>query len=281
MRVSFALLFVIALGGCSGFRTAPPTSGASAAQMGRVYFQGTGSDHEVRRFHKILEIALDDNHLQRVDSSKDADAVVKATINIEEKTTFLHVPRVLATVTSNDNKRYQFQQCNGMSTRSGSYSHTADYVTFEVPQDWAQAHPHFAVYIDESKFKGHGDLIASFKKNLNEKGYKIANDPSASDGALTSIMMQMMDVPMSVLRRDIQYEVFDKNGMLYYYTSGRGATDTSYLGLTPPFKVETLPCSNQIKTYKAVDMEDGSWQEARGIAKTISERIGKTIVHSN
>lgn len=281
MKVVFPLLIILGLNGCAKTRSAPAASGETAGQTGKVYFQGSGPDREVRRFQKILEIALDDKHLQLVDSTKDADAVVKATIKIQEKTTYLHIPRFLATVVSNDHKRYELQECNSMSTSEEIYSHKVDYVPFDLPPDWIQAHPHFAVYIDESKFKGHDELIAAFRKRLTEKGYRIANDASGSDGALSSIMMQRLDVPMSVLSRQIQFEVFDKDGKRYYYTSGGGSTDTFYLGVAPPFKLETLPCRQEIKGFRTMDMADGSWREARGIAQTIRERIGKTIVHSN
>jgi hypothetical protein len=281
MKAAFALLIVVGFAGCSKARTAPPSSGASAGQMGKVYFQGTGSEQETRRFQKILEIALDDNDLQRVDSSKDADAVVKATITRRETTTHIRVPRLLVTLVSRDNKKYELEECHGMSTADDIYSNKAEYVApFELPQDWTAAHPHFAIYIDESKFNGYEELIASFKQRLMDKGYKVASEASASDGELSTIRMQRLEVPMRVMNREVEFVVFDKDGRRYYSNAAGEATDITYLGVEPPLKLETLPCREQVKSFKTFDI-DGSSRDAHGIARTISENIGKTVVHSN
>ena len=279
MRANLVWLIVsVFLTGCTTTQQAAP---AEPEKNAKVYYQGKGSERDVRRFRMFLDIALDDRGMAFADSTASADAVVKVQFRQEEGTKTLQAPVVWTTLVSRNGEEYVLRSCNGVSTSTSIYSQPVKYVdAIELPASWKLEHSPFAVYVDDNAFPGFEELLKAVKDRLAQHGYRVVKTRPESDGELKSIKIQKLAIPMRVLYSNRDYEVFDKDSKRFSYTSGKGFDDMTYLGVQPPIKQENLPCRQTLVGFGNNDSQDGFLFDANRIAKAIQEHFSKEA-HSN
>jgi hypothetical protein len=248
-------------------------------QIAKIYFEGEGPERDVKRFQKFLQIAFDDFGLAPTDSARDADATIKMRFSHEDDTEYLYSPVVWMTFISLDHQQYVEKSCNTVSTQTSVFDEPIKYLSkVTIPAKWKKRNPRFTIYINDQEVKGHKELLPTVNQSLTQDGYQIARQPANADAELQSIKLERQAVPMrtSVFYR--HYEVFDRQSKLFYSTSGKGASNITHLDPEPGIKTENLPCGSTVKNFGADN--DGSWGDARDIAKAIREHLDKAT-HSN
>jgi hypothetical protein len=265
--------------GCAGNpQAASPSNDQTKNQTVKVYFQGEGPGREVRRFQKFLEIALDDHGMVRVDSAAKADAVVKLQFNDKEEIAFLHAPVLWMTLSARNGEQYILKSCNTVSTSADVYAEPVKYVDIiKLPAKWERAYPRFAVYIDESSFKGSEEVVKRFKDRLAEQSYRFVKTNSEADAELKSIKVQKLAIPMNTISHSRHYEISYRDSD-HVFSSGNGS-DITYVGVEKSVKTENLPCWSTAETFG--NNNDRFWADADMIAKRIQEQISKKAAHSN
>ena len=258
--------------------TAPSASELGKSQGVKIYFQGEGSDREVKRFQKFLDIALDDYGMARVDSAANADEIVKLQFKTQKGTAHLYTPLVWITLASRNDEEYLFKSCNNVSTDTTVFTEPIKYLDpVKIPANWKKTHPHFAVYIDESGFKSFEELVKLLEKKLVEKNYTVVRNRAEADAVLKSIKIQKLAIPMQTIDHTRSFRIVDQRSGSEYM-SGNGG-EMTYIGAEKSVKVENLPCGPMIQDF-GHHTSDRSWDDASRIADTIQEHVGKAA-HSN
>jgi hypothetical protein len=271
----------VCLIGCAGNRqAAPPDSQLAKVQRTSVYFHGEGSDRDVRRFQKFLEIALEDYDMVLTDASRNADATVKVGIKREDGSGYLYTQLLWITLVSHDGQQFVSKSCGTVSTSNSIFKEPITYVPIEFPVNWEKEHPHFAIYMNDTDLKRFEGLLPGLKKALADKNYRLVKSRAEADGELKKLQIQKLAIPMVTRNLDIDYEVLDKDFNRVSYTSGKGLTSVVYAGAQPAIKLESIPCRLTIETF-SVGASDGFWDKAHRIAGEIQEHIRKTETHSN
>jgi hypothetical protein len=267
--------------GCAGNpHVTLPDAQLTKVQRTGVYFHGEGSDRDVRRFQKFLEIALDDNDMVLTDSSGKADTTVKVRIKRADGSGYLYTQLFWITLGARDGQQFVSKWCGAVGTSDSIFKEPITFVPMEFPVNWTKKYPHFAVYLDDTDLKGFEGLFPFLKKELADKNYRLVKSRAEADGELKRIQIQKLAIPMVTRNLDIDYEVLDKDFNRVSYTSGKRQTRVVYAGVQPAIKLENIPCRQTIETF-SVGAEDGFWNEAHIIADEIQEHIRKIETHSN
>jgi len=276
-RLLCGLICMAFLVRASSPQAAAPKAGSSHPAV-RVFYRGKGADRDVRRFQKFLEIALEDYDITLSDSARDADATANVELSRGEKTEYLYTPLVWMEFTSQAGGNYMAKSCSSVSTSDSVFKEPINVISrITFPQDWKK-HERLAVYIDESAVKALTPLLPALTEGLSSGGHHITNVRAGADVVLQHIRVQNLAVPMRTKVLSITFEVLDRGGARFFYTSGKGATELTYLGADPGIKLENIPCSPTFTTFW--NDNDGTWREARSIAKAIREHFDKAT-HSN
>jgi hypothetical protein len=257
----------------TGCVTKPQAPATKPGQSARVYYQGTGAEHDAKRFGKFLDIALDDNGLVRVDSAANADAVVKVQFEETKEMSSLYAPVLWITFVSPKGEEFVAKSCNSVSSGDSVFRDpikSIDYVKF--PVTWKKVHENFAIYIDKSAHKDLSELVKVVTEGLVEQHYSLVNNRLEADAELKSIVMQKFSVPERTIVHSHSYEIVDKESGRF--SSGTG-NSTTYLGLEESVNVKNLPCGTTMASYGNVGGLDSLWSSASDIAKTIHEHISK------
>jgi hypothetical protein len=248
---------------------------SAKSQGAKVYFRGKGPDHEVRRFQKFLEIALDDVGMTRTDSARDADITVEMDITREDKTEHLYAPVVWIAITSNDHQEYVLKSCNVVSTSNSIFGEPIKSIEpIRLPTAWKKRNSHIAVFLDEPEAKETKDLLSAVKQSLAENGYQIAQNRANADAELHDIRLQKLAIPMKAVTVRRSYEIFDRQSSRSSYARGTGSGDVTYMGVEPGIKLENLPCAGTVEHF-GVD-SDGAWRDASTMVKIIKTHLDKT-----
>ena len=278
MKSGLCGLICITLLGCTSKpQAAPPAVESGKRQAAKVYFHGEGTDRDVKRFPKFLDIALDDYGMTRTDSSKDADATVKMRFSQEDKTQNVYSPVVWITMASRDHQQYIFKSCNSVSTGTSIFDEPIKYIVpFKLPADWKPHNGRMAVYVNGAEVKGLQDLVPNVKQRLADDGYRIAQERGDADAELQSIKLQKLAVPMHIVVANRGFELLDRNSEKFDSSDEYG--DHTYVGVEPGINLENLPCRQSLETFG--NRPDGSWDTAHTIAQKIREHLDQTL-HSN
>jgi hypothetical protein len=267
------LIGVLAMGCASHSPAAPPKTETSKEKTAiKVYYQGQGPDHDVRRFRKFLEIALEDSDLVATDSSRDADAIVKMRFSHEQRTENLYAPVVWITLATPDRQVYTAKSCNSLSTSSSIFNERIESLsTVKLPANWKKHGSAFAIYISDSEMQGTGELLMLVKRRLAEDGYRITGMRGDADATLQSIKVQKLGIPMRVDAYYADEEVLDRNSNRIMYSFGRehhdkGTGHITYLGVEQGIKPENLPCNT---TFSDQIGGDPDWRSASSMAQQI------------
>jgi hypothetical protein len=278
MRIN-PLWFMIGvlLAGCG---TKPQASALKPEKSARVYYEGSGSEHDVKRFGKFLDIALDDSGLVRADSAANADAVVKIQFKQEESTGRLCSPVLWATFISGKGEERTEKICNTVSSGENIFEKPVDDLggPIKLPSNWSKASGKPAIYINDPAFKGSENLLSVLTKLLSSDNYRLVHSRAEADAELKSISLQKLVVPMRILIHSEDYEVFDKNSVRLFSSNGNSQT---YLGVEKSVNVANLPCGSQFDSFGRDDYQDPFWGNAHQIAIKIQEEISKQAAHSN
>lgn len=254
-----------------------PPAGGSPGPTAKIYFQGEGSERDLKRFQKFLDIALDDYGMAQTGSSKDADVTVKMHLSHEEETQNLYAPVVWVTMASRDHEQYIFKSCNSVSTATSIFDEPIkDLVSFKFPDTWKPRNGRMAVYVNETEVKGLQTLVPEVKKQLADDGYRVTQARGDADAELQSIKLQKLAIPMRTAITNRAYELLDRNAKRFQ--SGQGFTDVNYIGVVAGINVANLPCRTTVETFH--NSPDRSWDVAHTIAQRIREHLDEAS-HSN
>jgi hypothetical protein len=277
MKVKLSFLVIcLYLAGCSN---KPQSPLAETAKGAKVYYEGTGSERDVKRFGQFFDIALGDNDLVHADSLANADIVMKMRLSEKEDVDHLYAPVVWIIATSRKGEEYTVKSCNSVSNAESIFTEPVRNVSdFKLPIAWRQGNPDFAVYIDEPVLKGPQGLVEALKTTLAEQHYRITGTASDADAELKSMTVQKFIVPVRTILHSQDYEIVDKSsGRLF---SGSGSSRT-YLGVEKSVNLKDLPCGETMNTFGNSSSDDPFWSKAKNIAKSIHEHISKQAAHSN
>jgi hypothetical protein len=262
-----------------GCATKPQAAPPEQAKSAKVYYEGTGSDHDVKRFGKFLDIALDDYGLTRTDSATNADAVVKVQFEEKEEIASLYSPVVWATFTSRKGEEYIVKSCSSVSSGDNIFKQPIKYVgDVTLPVAWKKGQENLSIYIDEPALKDSAELVKVLKESLPEQHYRLVKTRSEADAELKSIVLQKFSAPERTIAHSHTYQIVDKESRRI--SSGTGNSST-YLGLEKSVNVKNIPCGATMASYGNVSSYDSLWGEAKDMAKAIHKDINKEAANSN
>jgi hypothetical protein len=275
--ISSWIMICVFLTGCA---TKPQAPATKPGQRAKVYYQGIGPEHDVKRFGKFLDIALDDYGLVQATSAAEADYVVKVELKTEESTRSLYSPVLWITFKSNKGEEYIDKACNTISTAEDIFTKPAEDwgAAVKFPAGWEKANEKLAVYMDEPLLKDSAPLVNAVKKALLSESYRIVQSRAEADVELKSVSLQKLIVPEKVIVYSQNYDVSGKNSGSF--SSGKGGLPI-YIGLEDSVNIKNVPCGPSFASFGSVDKSAPYWSDARQIAKDISERETKEVKHSN
>jgi hypothetical protein len=269
MKANF-LWFIISvfMAGCA---TKPQAASPESAKGKKVYYEGTGSEHDVKRFGQFLDIALDDYGLVPANSAAEADYVVKVELTKKESTRPLYSPVLWITFKSNKGEEYIDKTCNTVSTAADVFEKPAENwgATVKFPAGWEKGNEKLAVYVDASLLKDSATLVKAVESALLSENNRIVQSRAEADVELKNVSLQKLIVPEKVIVYSQNYEVSDKNSGSF--SSGKGGVPI-YVGLDDSVNIKNLPCGTSFTNFGSVDKSAPYWFDARQIAKNISER---------
>jgi hypothetical protein len=257
-----------------GFATKPQAAPPEQAKSAKVYYDGTGSERDVKRFEKFLETALGGYGLVRADSAANADVVVKAQFEEKEEIALLYSPVLWTTFTSNQGKDYTVKSCDSISDSESIFKDPVKSMNeLKLPAPWEKASPKSAIYIGKPALKDSGELIRVLREALAKQHYRVVNIRAEADGELKSISVQKFIAPVHVMAHSLVYEVVDKDSKKFLYGNSGSRT---YLGLDKSINVGNMPCGSLFEMFgKWSGGKDPYDDDAKDIAKTIHEHISK------
>lgn len=266
--------------GCAGNpQAAPPDPPPATGQAIKVYFKVEGSDHDVKRFQRFVDIALDDYGMLRESSAANANAIVKVQLKEpEEKERDVYAPVSFVTFTSSPHEGFTVRSCNSVYGQKTTEPMT--YVdVIHLPSTWTKEFPHLSIYMDESRFNISEGLVKNLKERLAEAHYRVAKSKAEADAEVTNIKVQILTIPMRAMIRSRHYEIVDRESDQVYSTMN--GTDDFWLGPNTSINLKNFPCGQTIATFGQTTSTDPFWSDASSIAKTIQEHSNKKAAHSN